>query len=91
MREEGLQARGAYKEVPRASRRLALATPESPWACTRVRAKITLTPLYLINSILLILIVKPVTLLIWSRYILYIFKSIIVLLNIKSLRNPYRL
>ena len=43
MREEGLQARGAYKEVPRASRRLALATPESPWACTRVRAKITLT------------------------------------------------
>jgi hypothetical protein len=30
MREEGLQARGAYKEVPRASRRLALATPESP-------------------------------------------------------------
>jgi hypothetical protein len=43
IREEGLQARGAYKEVPRASRRLALATPESPWACTRVRAKITLT------------------------------------------------
>jgi hypothetical protein len=43
MREEGLQARGAYGEVPRASRRLALATPESPWACTRVRAKITLT------------------------------------------------
>jgi hypothetical protein len=31
MREEGVQARGAYKEVPRASRRLALATPESPW------------------------------------------------------------
>jgi hypothetical protein len=30
IREEGLQARGAYKEVPRASRRLALATPESP-------------------------------------------------------------
>jgi hypothetical protein len=30
MREEGVQARGAYKEVPRASRRLALATPESP-------------------------------------------------------------
>jgi hypothetical protein len=30
MREEGLQARGAYKEVPRASRRLALATPKSP-------------------------------------------------------------
>ena len=29
MREEGLQARGAYKEVPRNSRRLALATPES--------------------------------------------------------------
>jgi len=28
--EEGLQARGAYKEVPRASRRLALATPKSP-------------------------------------------------------------
>ena len=27
MREEGLQARGAYKEVPRASRSLALATP----------------------------------------------------------------
>jgi hypothetical protein len=26
-----VQARGAYKEVPRASRRLALATPESPW------------------------------------------------------------
>jgi hypothetical protein len=25
------EARGAYKEVPRASRRLALATPESPW------------------------------------------------------------
>src|SRR6266576_3134592 len=43
IREEGLQARGAYKEVPRASRRLALATPKSPWACTRVRAKITLT------------------------------------------------
>jgi hypothetical protein len=43
MREEGLQARGAYKEVPRASRRLALATPESPWACTYIRAKITLT------------------------------------------------
>ena len=42
MREEGVQARGAYKEVPRASRRLALATPESPWACTRVRAKIPL-------------------------------------------------
>jgi hypothetical protein len=37
-----LQARGAYKEVPRASRRLALATPKSPWACTRIRAKITL-------------------------------------------------
>jgi hypothetical protein len=31
MRREGVQARGAYKEVPRASRRLALATPESPW------------------------------------------------------------
>jgi hypothetical protein len=30
IREEGLQARGAYKEVPRASRRLALATPKSP-------------------------------------------------------------
>jgi hypothetical protein len=30
MREEGVQARGAYKEVPRASRRLALATPKSP-------------------------------------------------------------
>jgi hypothetical protein len=30
IREEGLQARGAYKEVPRASRRLTLATPESP-------------------------------------------------------------
>jgi len=29
MREEGLQARGAYKEVPRASRRLALEAPES--------------------------------------------------------------
>ena len=39
MREEGLQARGAYKEVPRASRRLALATPESPWACIRVRGQ----------------------------------------------------
>ena len=46
MREEGVQARGAYKEVPRASRRLALATPESPWACTQVRAKITLTVNY---------------------------------------------
>ncbi len=43
MREEGLQARGAYKEVPRASRRLALATPESPRACTRVRDKRSLT------------------------------------------------
>ena len=43
MREEGLQARGAYKEVPRASRRLALATLKSPWACTRVRAKRSLT------------------------------------------------
>ena len=43
MREKGLQARGAYKEVPRASQRLALATPKSPRACTRVRAKITLT------------------------------------------------
>jgi hypothetical protein len=30
MREVGLQARGACKEVPRASRRLALATPKSP-------------------------------------------------------------
>ena len=30
IREEGVQARGAYKEVPRASRRLALATPKSP-------------------------------------------------------------
>jgi len=43
MREEGLQARGVYKEVPRASRRLALATPKSPWACTQVRAKRSLT------------------------------------------------
>src|SRR6266481_6150028 len=43
MREEGLQARGAYKEVPRASRRLALATPKSPQACTRVRDKRSLT------------------------------------------------
>ena len=33
MREEGLQARGAYKEVPRASRRLALATPKSVHPC----------------------------------------------------------
>jgi hypothetical protein len=30
IREEGVQARGAYKEVPRASQRLALATPKSP-------------------------------------------------------------
>ena len=30
IRKEGLQARGAYKEVLRASRRLALATPKSP-------------------------------------------------------------
>jgi len=30
MREEGLQARGAYKEVPRASRRLALADLRAP-------------------------------------------------------------
>jgi len=29
MREKGLQARGAYKEVPRASRRLALEAPKS--------------------------------------------------------------
>ena len=29
IREGGLQARGAYKEVPRASRRLALAAPKS--------------------------------------------------------------
>jgi len=29
MREEGLQARGAYKEMPRASRRLALEALES--------------------------------------------------------------
>ena len=47
IREEGLQARGAYKEVPRASRRLALATPESPRACTRVRDKRSLTELTL--------------------------------------------
>jgi len=39
MREEGLQARGAYKEVPRASRRLALAAPKSSRARTRVRGK----------------------------------------------------
>jgi len=39
MREEGLQARGAYKEVPRASRRLALAAPKSSRACTRVRGQ----------------------------------------------------
>jgi hypothetical protein len=51
MREEGVQARGAYKEVPRASRRLALATPEGPWACTRVRAKIPLTPCPFCSSI----------------------------------------
>ena len=30
MRREGLQAQGTYKEVPRPSRRLALATPKSP-------------------------------------------------------------
>ena len=42
-REGGLQARGAYKEVPKASRRLALAAPESSRACTRVRDKISLT------------------------------------------------
>ena len=36
-RTGGLQARGAYKEVPRASLRLALAAPKSSWACTRVR------------------------------------------------------
>jgi len=36
---KGLQARGAYKEVPRASRRLALAAPESPRACTQVRVQ----------------------------------------------------
>jgi hypothetical protein len=39
MREEGLQTRGAYKGVPRPSRKLALATPKSPRACTRVRVK----------------------------------------------------
>ena len=43
MRREGLQARGAYKEVPRASRRLALAAPKSSRACTRVRDKRSLT------------------------------------------------
>ena len=40
MRTGGLQARGAYKEVPRASLRLA---PKSSWACTRVKAKRSLT------------------------------------------------
>jgi len=38
-----LQARGAYKEVPRASRRLALATPRAPRRVTRVRDKRSLT------------------------------------------------
>jgi len=42
-REGGLQARGAYKEVPRASRRLALAAPKSSQACTQVRDKRSLT------------------------------------------------
>jgi len=42
IRKEGLQARGAYKEVPRASRRLALAAPKSPQAYTQVRDKISL-------------------------------------------------
>jgi len=43
IREEGLQARGAYKEVPRASRRLALAAPKSSYTRTQVRGKSTLT------------------------------------------------
>ena len=38
-RKRGLQARGAYKEVPRASPRLALVAPESSLTCTRVRIK----------------------------------------------------
>jgi len=53
-REGGLQARGAYKEVPRASRRLALAAPKSSRACTRVRDKISLTEgdrLYILVSL----------------------------------------
>jgi len=37
MRREGLQARRAYKDVPRASRRLAWAAPESSRACTLVK------------------------------------------------------
>jgi hypothetical protein len=42
-RTGGLQARGAYKEEPRASRRLAWAALESSRTCTRVRVKRSLT------------------------------------------------
>jgi hypothetical protein len=50
-REGGLQARGAYKEAPRASRKLAWAAPESSQACTRVRDKY---PLQLASDFMLL-------------------------------------